>query len=164
VNVFYSYSSELFFRFGSRQNEIMFLTLQLFLPLLFVEVSYGERPFKVGRWEILAEIVDASHDGHDRASLLGKKAVPSMDKLMGGVIEYYLEAPHNTNPNEERSQPANLIFDEFTKATRPSAWKNTDLKLQSTLPILAVDKRLEKIAGSDDPPKSLVKVTLQLGT
>ena len=49
---------------------------------------------------------------------------------MAGKIEYYLKVP--------KSKPSPLIFAaEYSKESRPRAWKSTDIKLQQTLPLLA---------------------------
>jgi hypothetical protein len=59
---------------------------------------------------------------------LAKKAVLSMEVFMDGKIEYFVEAT---------ARP--LVFRRFSKTDRPKAWKNCDLRIQSTLPVLGID-------------------------
>ncbi len=93
---------------------------------------------------------------------------------MNGEIEYYIETP--TWNENGKFVPHPLLFSRFTKASRPSAWKNNEsnrnmyLKAQETLPLLGND---ENPCGNDDVqevdgeqqcanPKRLVRVTLHL--
>jgi hypothetical protein len=94
---------------------------------------------------------------------LAQKAVPSMDHLMEGEIEYYLTVPTSLDVGKVVPQPL-VLSSEFTKASRPAAWKSTDLKIQAVLPLLGMDE----IASETKPfleanPDQLVKVTLSLG-
>lgn len=130
------------------------------------EVPYGEESIKVGRWEVSTEVVGDIQSTVDATKLLEEKAVPSMDALMNGLVEYYLEVPGTSSNGQSTPQPTPLKFGDFTKSSRPSAWKKTDLKLQSTLPVLAVDHSAEKeVSGKDDDSQTtsfLVKVRLKL--
>lgn len=58
-----------------------------------------------------------------------------MEDLMSGKITYYLEVLE-TELGE--IHPLQLIGS-FSKETRPSCWKNCDLKVEATLPIIGND-------------------------
>ena len=88
-----------------------------------------------------------------------------MDHFMEGCIEYYLEAP--TSYISGNFVPFPLVFCEFRKKDRPLAWKNTDLKLQTTLPLLGIDEAasdaaLKEKGAKEDTLMRLVRVTLKL--
>ncbi len=63
-----------------------------------------------------------------------------MEDLMSGEITYYLEVLE-TELGE--IHPLQLI-DSFSKETRPSCWKNCDLKVEAILPILGNDVETTK--------------------
>jgi tRNA(Ile)-lysidine synthase TilS/MesJ len=99
--------------------------------------------FSVGPWRVSTSIQRISSDV-EKEALLARKAVPDMDAFMEGCIEYYVEArtwksENRTGPITETSVPRPLVFASFTKSTRPLAWKNADVKLQETLPLLSCD-------------------------
>lgn len=140
-------------------------------------VDYGpENAIHVGPWKVQSELVQPSAGSSqiDSPQLLAKKAVPTMDGFMEGELEYYLSVP--TKLDGDVYVPQRLVVSpEFSKASRPSAWKNTDLKIQSTLPILGIDERITKkneqedivtslanFANPKDNPVRVVKVTLCL--
>ena len=87
-----------------------------------------------------------------------------MDDLMDGVIEYYLEAP--TSYVNGKFIPNPLVFCQFRKVDRPLAWKNTDLKLQSTLPLLGIGESasiaVKENSGNEENSKRLIRVTLKV--
>lgn len=114
---------------------------------------YG-REVRVGPWSVTAKIV--SKECQKNESALEKKAVPSWEALMNGKIKYYLEAPIQNDV----VQP--LVFvSEYQKKSRPKAWKNIDLKIQSTLPVLGNDEK--NIQGlTDDSRTALVEVCLSV--
>jgi hypothetical protein len=68
---------------------------------------------------------------------LAQKAMPSMEALMNGHIEYFIESP--SWHTDGVFQPSPLVFCRFKKPYRPAAWKSSDLKVQSTLPLLGND-------------------------
>ena len=98
----------------------------------------------VGPWTVSAVVKKFCHFSDDeKEASVKQKAVPSMDSFMEGFIEYYLEVP--TKPKDETKNekdesdysPMSLVFvDSFKKQTRPPAWKNSDEKIQETLPLL----------------------------
>lgn len=91
------------------------------------KIAYGEERV-VGPWSIQATLVQ--ENGRSITSLLEHKAVKTMETFMTGNIEYYVKVL--------KSKPSSLLFSpEFSKASRPPAWKNTDAKIQNTLPLLA---------------------------
>ena len=95
---------------------------------------------KVGPWIIQATIFELN--GRSAEPFLEQKAIESMEKLMNGRIMYYMKTP--------KSQLSTLVFtSEYSKASRPDAWKNTDAKLQKTLPILANEDSSVDILNSD---------------
>ena len=98
-------------------------------------VEYG-RTIHVGPWRVLGEIVP-DEVGEDVATkLLKERAVDSMKHLMHGSIQYYLQLPIDNRG----SMPNSLVFvKNFTKPTRPTAWKGFDLKVEQTLPLLGID-------------------------
>ena len=95
---------------------------------------------KVGPWIIQATIFELN--GRSAEPFLEQKAIESMEKLMNGRIMYYMKTP--------KSQLSTLVFtSEYSKASRPDAWKNTDAKLQKTLPILANEDSSVDLLNSD---------------
>lgn len=116
-----------------------------------------ENAVSVGPWTIYTEVVTAPDKEKDM--LLKQKAVSSMDTLFDGHISYYVETPVMMENDEELPWP--LVFvPEFTRTTRPKAWKQTDLKLQSTLPLLGADETSHEL--TDGAKQALVRVTLVL--
>lgn len=97
--------------------------------------GYGlDRSIIVGPWTITSEIIDAREE--EAHSMVTTKAFSSMDHLMGGDIQYYLNVPIISG-----TEPCPLVrVAGFTKPTRPAAWKGLDLKVESTLPLLGVDQ------------------------
>ena len=79
-------------------------------------------------------------DAGQSSRLLNQKAVASMDHFMDGRIEYYLEVPTVLRDHEYVLRPLMLLSEGFSKQSRPSAWKGSDLKIQSTLPLLGMPK------------------------
>jgi hypothetical protein len=90
---------------------------------------------KIGPWSIVASLV-TDDEVYEKSTLLNIKAIQSWENFMDGGIKYYIEVPlEGTNPRP-------LVFvREFDKASRPRAWKGTDLKIQSTLPLLGNDSQ-----------------------
>lgn len=89
----------------------------------------------------------------DRQTYLAKKAIPTMGSLMEGKIEYYVEAPTMFDDECRQFAPRPLVFRKFTKADRPHAWKHSDLKVQTTLPLL----------GNDEVANTMMKETSDVG-
>jgi hypothetical protein len=69
-------------------------------------------------------------------SLLEKKAVPTWEDFMSGKLVYCLKVPEEANG---KPRPLVLIK-EFSRTSRPQAWKNCDVKLQATLPLPGNDE------------------------
>ena len=102
-----------------------------------------------------AELVEGSQTKGE-GDPLTQKAIASLDALFGGVVSYYVETVSSNGKLRL------LVFiSEFTKGSRPLAWKKTDLKIQSTLPLLGNDETSLK-GLANGLPTSLVKVTLAL--
>lgn len=116
-------------------------------------VEFGKER-KVGPWSVKSEIVSERLDCPD-TSRLAQKAMGSMEYLMGGQIEYWLSSP--TWDSQGTFKPRPLIFRHFTKACRPLAWKNCDLKVQQTLPLLGNDDSSD-LAMKDPKGRGLVHI------
>jgi len=101
-----------------------------------------EQERRVGPWVVKAEIVSEKMDCPETFRL-AQKAIQSMDHLINGRIEYMVQVP--TWQQGGKFEPRPLVFSKFTKASRPSAWRNNEhnrnlyLKVQETLPILGND-------------------------
>lgn len=97
---------------------------------------------------------------------LAQKALPSMETLMDGKIEYYVESP--TWYVDGVYQPRPLVFCVFKKADRPLAWKNTDQKVQSTLPLIGNDPiatgglQTPQSQDGEQNPTRLIRVVIRL--
>lgn len=112
----------------------------------------------VGPWTVFSEVVSTADADND--DLLKQKAVPSMESLFEGEISYYVETPVMVE-SDGVLLPWPLVFiSEFTRETRPRAWKQTDLKLQSTLPILGADETAKEVTV--EAGQALVRVSLIL--
>lgn len=89
-----------------------------------------------------------------------------MEAFMEGNIEYYIEAP--TWYVDGGFQPRPLVFCVFKKADRPMAWKNSDLKIQTTLPLVGNDSiatgalQSPQTHDGDQNPTRLVRVVIRL--
>jgi len=82
-----------------------------------------------------------------------------MEALFDGHISYCLETPVMIDGDKELPWP--LVFvSEFKRQTRPRAWKQTDLKLQSTLPLLGADETGGEL--TDEAIQLLIRVSLVL--
>lgn len=114
----------------------------------------------VGPWTVTA----TRESSNDWTTLEQNKAVESMEAFMSGHIRYYVKVSLKDPPTSPR-----LAFSErFTKIGRPKAWKNSDLKIESTLPLVGADATAEEFAMLKDAVDGygesfcLVCVTLQL--
>ncbi|GKY95694.1 hypothetical protein MPSEU_000530300 [Mayamaea pseudoterrestris] len=108
------------------------------------ELALGaENAVYVGPWRIEAtEMTDEARD------VLDQRAVTTMDDLMNGRISYCLQARTWSDELGQRViRP--LVFQRFTKATRPEAWKSTEVKIQETLPLAGADA--DTAAAIKDP-------------
>jgi hypothetical protein len=123
---------------------------------LQIELPYGkENAAYVGPWTVFSEVISSSdkYEMNCARELLEQKAVSSMASFFDGFVSYYLET---TVSND---LPRQLIFiSNFTRESRPHAWKKADLKIQSTLPLLGNDE----ITIHKSAPRLLVRVTLTL--
>ena len=76
-----------------------------------------------------------------------------MDVLMTGCIEYYLQVPLIARKDKSTSKidayPL-IVIHEFTKQNRPACLKNTDMKVQNTLPFLGNDKDAVSYLKTED--------------
>lgn len=86
----------------------------------------------VGPWTIKCELLPKSEGN---TNLLKQKAIQNFESFMTGQIHYYLEVLET----EDEERPPLVFIESFTKATRPPCWKNADLRIESTLPLLGID-------------------------
>ena len=114
----------------------------------------------VGPWVVRTEVVQDTTQSTE--TLLAKKAVLSMEAFMEGEVEYFVTA---SVTGTDAVQP--LVFRSFSKADRPKAWKNCDLRIQTTLPLLGVDD--SKVSNNDkatgegfDKTEHLIRVSMAL--
>jgi hypothetical protein len=122
----------------------------------------------VGPWKIRSEIFIGS-SFHDitlqSVDWLSKRAILSMDSFMDGKVEYFLEAPIWTNTESGCSFSKPLVFYQFHKDNRPQAWKNSDLRIQATLPLLCNNhfSSHEHWNGKEQGnQRSLIRVSMEL--
>jgi hypothetical protein len=102
----------------------------IFLVLCSLVLDFDTEK-KVGPWVVRTEIVAETvmkDSPHPHEIFLAKKAILSMETFMDGKVEYFVQAT---------ARP--LVFRRFSKTDRPKAWKNCDLRIQSTLPVLGID-------------------------
>lgn len=83
---------------------------------------------------------------------------------MTGRIEYFVPATttHNDEKNRYKTFPRPLRFGEYSKNNRPQAWKNVDLRIQSTLPLLAVSDDDQASDEDRDDESCLIRVRLEV--
>jgi hypothetical protein len=80
-----------------------------------------------------------------------------MDDLMSGEIIYYIQCFEN----EKGEMNPFIMIEKFSKETRPYCWKNCDLRVESTLPLLGND--MKNVPERIDSNKGcLAKVTVKL--
>ena len=91
----------------------------------------------VGPWVVRSEVLPESSGPPE--TVLAKKAVISMEAFMDGKVEYVVAAPTQKEKATGGFVPKPLIFRHFSKVDRPKAWKNCDLRVQTTLPVLGTD-------------------------
>ena len=103
------------------------------------------RDVRVGPWTIKTAAVEETETGK-RTELEQLKAIVSMEAFMGGYIRYYFKAPI-LGPS---SSPQLAFPLRFTKISRPKAWKNSDLKIESTLPIVGANATEEQFVMLKD--------------
>lgn len=118
----------------------------------------------VGPWTVRAELMEDGSSFQDTTQQpidwLKKRAVTSMEQFMDGSVEYFVEIPHD-HGLETMKTP--LVFGPFDKNNRPEAWKNSDLRIQSTLPLVFVDTSSNSSRGrSESSSTSLVRVSLEV--
>ncbi len=119
---------------------------QSLLTLSDLAVEFGESKL-VGPWWIRSDVVEVEQS--DRQRYLAKKAIPTMDFLMEGKIEYYIEVPTIFDNESRRPIPRPPVFRKFTKVDRPQAWKQCDLRIQTTLPLLGNDESTSTTKGKE---------------
>ncbi|KAG7337842.1 tRNAIle-lysidine synthetase [Nitzschia inconspicua] len=126
-----------------------------------------DKDWMVGPWNVRVETLDGSSfqdAAEEPTDWLAKRAVSSMENFMNGKIEYYLEVRAVSDTSHS---PSLLVFGQFNKSNRPEAWKNSDLKIQSTLPLLCIDNANEDTNnqdtdGSPTTTTTLIRVSLEL--
>lgn len=138
--------------------------IENFLNIEIVALNY-DMDTKVGPWVVCAEIVSDKGDCPEKFRLT-QNAIVSMEAFMEGNIEYYVESP--TWRIDCKFQPRPLVFCVFKKADRPMAWKNSNLKIQSTLPLVGNDaiatgalQTPQTYEGKQNPTR-LVRVVIRL--
>merc|ERR1712150_99368 len=105
-------------------------------------------PISVGRWSITATILPHLTELSSQKYLY-HKAVDSMESFMKGKIAYYLPIPIERKDSKWSSHiqayPLSIIK-EYTKQTRPFAWKGVDKKIQQKIPLVGLsDKERKKL-------------------
>ena len=92
-------------------------------------VVIGKDPLEFHSWFIKATMLP----DQSQYARLNEKPFNNMEEFMRGHFSYFLALPDDT-PIEKLD-----IFTDgaFSKATRPAAWKSVDLKIESTLPLIA---------------------------
>ena len=101
-----------------------------------------ENTVSVGPWSIFAKVIQVDDEDISN-SLLAQKACNDMDDLMKGTISYYLKIPKSAS-----SSPLQ-IAGHLTKSNRPPAWKNTDSKVQDTLPLVSCTPEALRLLSED---------------
>jgi len=130
-------------------------------------IQCGTDTISIGPWLISTERVNSVSQSDQAIKLLEKKAMESWDQLMEGYIEYTVTVPLRSL--QETDDLKLVIVKDFTQRSRPMAWKNTDLKVQATLPILGNDTEslsrlsvMEESQHNNPHCVALVKVVLRL--
>ena len=79
---------------------------------------------------------------------------------MSGEIEYYLKVS-GTKGGQMQSL---VMVDKFSKETRPCCWKNCDLRVEATLPLLGNDIKTTQMVNEKANMNNteLVKISLKL--
>jgi len=97
-------------------------------------------PIRVGRWSITATIIPHLTESSSQKYLY-HKAIDSMESFMRGKIAYYLPIPIERKDSKWTSNiqafPLEIIK-EYTKETRPYAWKGVDGKIQQKIPLVGL--------------------------
>jgi len=90
-------------------------------------VAIGKDTLEFGSWTIKATLVP-----NQPHHALDQKPFNNMAEFMRGDFSYFLALPDATLEKLDVFAGGG-----FTKATRPAAWKSVDLKIESTLPLIA---------------------------
>jgi len=129
----------------------------IFTRHLPIVIPWGkDKSIQVGPWHITCEIDEIAE-----VQQLERKAVPSWDEFMKGIIQYYLEMP--LKKSGEIANPT--IVEHFCKLNRPKAWKGTDLRIEQTIPVIGNDFFSDNMEGEcqlGKTPTIIVKVAIQL--
>jgi hypothetical protein len=121
-----------------------------------IEIGKEQR---IGPWTVSTEVAQTV-DEYEMDVLLARKAYLDIPDIMNGTILYYLKIPSISCTSS--------IFLEFatsplSKSNRPLAWKNTDEKIQTTLPlVICTPTALRSLSEGDDKTGTLVRVQLKL--
>lgn len=116
----------------------------------------------------MSEIMDSSQVQNEEIadSLLKQKAIQSMDKFMDGSIHYYTKIPKIVESEEGPCYRPLVFISEFTKGSRPMAWRKLDLRIQTILPLLGNDLEAVRLLEENNGGRmygddySVVKVTM----
>ncbi len=111
-----------------------FLKQFLFACIEKIVIPYGSEEL-VGPWRVKSELLSKEEGPINHSTLQKKRAVQDFESLMKGQICYFLEVLES----RDGKQPSLVFVEKFTKKTRPPCWKNVDLKIESTLPLLGID-------------------------
>lgn len=104
-------------------------------------VRIDDNVSEIGPWLIRATSMERADE-----TILHKKPFLDMKDFMRGTFKYYLEVP------KDCSKLA-VTEGQFNKSNRPLGWKNCDLKIESTLPLIGRPDKNE-----DDSQVLIVKV------
>lgn len=118
-------------------------------------LEYGKTE-SVGPWSVTAQVLPQELEPDESGTLVEIKAYRSISELMDGTIDYYLPAPYIDG------QVRPLLFTNFTRRSRPTAWRNLDLKLQEILPLVGNDDIALGELSDLESPRAIVRVTLTL--
>ena len=114
----------------------------------------------IGTWIITATKDKKIQEMRDSERLqymnnkLNQKPFESLDDFMQGSFHYYIEVPVNVNTLE--------VIDggvTFSKPSRPTAWKNIDPKIESSMPLVP---RFTKDDTQNDEVTNIVKLQYRL--
>jgi tRNA(Ile)-lysidine synthetase-like protein len=119
------------------------------------QLEYGKAK-TVGPWSVTAQVLPQELEPDESGTLVEMKAYRSFAEMMNGTIDYYLPVPYIND------QVHPLLFTHFTRRTRPTAWKNLDLKVQEVLPLVGNDGIALGELGDMETPRAIVRVTLSI--
>jgi len=115
---------------------------------------------RVGPWTIQTEKIN-NISKKDADALLEKKAILNMEYFMKGSFFYYIKCPKKL-PSDE-TEDILTIISEYSRGSRPLAWRGVDLKIQSTLPLVGNSKASLDALNKDSSFRNaqIVKIIFQ---